>query len=186
MTTKDEYKLGILDVCDSLVTDMIKFLKEEGRYKYRMIGYVKEITKFFESFYDNQTDEDIENYERILYQLSKSIKIDYSRLRVRKLSPADSVICIILKLLGFMSEEMVGEVRSLFQKFHDNIKNRAKNDKLSRIEDSVSRSLEDLTLGKLKLSDIDLYSVEHPKPKVYEGDGELHEWGKTDGKEIEL
>lgn len=184
MITTDLYYLGIIDICDSLVTDLIKFLKEEGRYKYRMIGYIKKISSFFESYYENQTDEDIKTFGRILYFMHKSIYHDYKRLRNRKVSPADSVICILIKLMSFVPE--CQEIKDLLQMFHDNIKNKAKSDKLLRIDNTLKEAIKDLSLGKLKMSDINLYSLEHPEPKSQEIMGESKEWGGTNGKEIEL
>ena len=174
---------GIIDICDSLVTDLIKFLKDEGRYKYRMIGYMKKISDTFESLYDTQEDEDIEVYERILYLMHKSIHHDYKRLRSRKLSPADSVICILRKLLENVPE--FSEVKEIIQGFYDNIKNRAKLDKLTKIGVSLEE-VEGGSIGKLRLPDINLYSIEHPSPRSQELIGESQEWGKTDGREIEL
>lgn len=186
MTTLTKYQNGVIDICDSLVTDLLKFLKDEGRYKYRMIRYMKEITDSFENIYDNQTDEDIDTYERILYLMRKSIEIDYHRLRIRKLSPADSVICIITKLLSFLPEEILPNVRGLFQGFYENIKNKAKLDKLVRTETTLKEAIKNEELGKRKASDIGLYQIEHPEPKTHEITGESQTWGRTSGKEIEL
>lgn len=184
MITIEQYQCGIIDICDSLVTDLLKFLKDEGRYKFRMIGYMKKITDYFESFYDIQTDEEIETYERILYLIHKSINHDYRRLRVRKLSPADSVICIINKLLEYIPG--AEEPKSIFQMFFDNIKNKGKLDKLTKTDTFLKEAMEEGKIGKLRLSDINLYSLEHPTPRTQEIIGESNEWGNVSGKEIEL
>ena len=184
MITLKQYQHGILDICDSLVTDLLKFLKDEGRYKYRMIGYMKKVTDSFEYFYDSQTDEDIEIYERILYLMHKSIYHDYHRLRARKLSPADSVICLINKLLEDVPDFQ--EIKEMFQGFYDNIKNRGKLDKLTKTETTLKEAIKEGSIGKLRLSDIGLYYLEHPEPKTQELIGESLGWGGTNGTEIEL
>lgn len=188
--TQEQYLDGVFDICDSLVTDLLKFLKDEGRYKYRMIGYMRSITDSFEKNYDTQTDEDIEVYERILYLLHKSIYIDYRRLRLRRLSPADSVICLILKLISISEEYQEKQnfpgLKEIFQGFHENIKNRGKLDKLVKTETTLRQAIEEKSLGKLRMSDLNLYLLEHPQPKSQKIIGEQHEWGETEGKEIEL
>lgn len=184
MITIEKYQYGLIDICDSLVTDLLMFLKDEGRYKYRMIGNMKKVTDFFESFYDNQSDEDIEIYERILYLMHKSIYHDYKRLRNRKLSPADSVICIIRKLLEYIPE--YSEIKDIFGGFYDNIRNRGKLDKLDKIDISIKDAIKEEKLGKLRLQDINLYLLEHPSPKTQEIIEESQKWGVTNGEEIKL
>ena len=184
MTTLELYQRGILDICDSLVTDLIKFLKDEGRYKYRMISYMKKITNFFESLYDSQTDEDIETYERILYLMHKNINHDYRRLRIKKLSPADSVICIINKLFGYIPN--AEEPKEIIKMFFDNIKNKGKLDKLLKTETSLEEAMSEGKIGKLRLQDIGLYYLEHPLPRSQEIKGESQEWEEVSGKEIEF
>lgn len=172
------------------MTDLLKFLKDEGRYKYRMVSYMKTITNAFESLYDSQTDEDIEIYERIIYRMHKSLYEDYRRLRSKKLTPADSVICLALKLLTITEEyiktEGLSEATDILRGFHNNIKNKGKYDKLMKTESTLKESLGTLELGKLRLPDIDLYSVEHPVPRTQEILGESDTWGESKGTEVKL
>lgn len=168
--------MRIMYVCNSLIPDLLKFLKDEGRYKYRMIEYTEKITKFFESLPVCEED------ERYLYLLSKALKKDYLRLRSRKLSPADSVICIIYRLLSEVTDEAPEEITRIFQMFHENIKNRAKLDKFQKTSELLGSN----ETGKLRLQSLDLYSVEHPVPRSQELCGESKEWEEVDGREIEL
>ena len=90
-----QYQEGIFDICDFLVVELTQFLKDEGRYKYRMIEYIKSIKDQFSKTYKSQTEEDINIYGRVLYVINRSIIKDYQRLRQKRLTPADSLICII-------------------------------------------------------------------------------------------
>lgn len=180
-----DIKSGIIDICDSLVTDLIKFLKDEGRYKFRMIGYISKISRSFESLYNDQTDEEIEEYERFIYLMSKSIYHDYKRLRSRKLSPADSVICIISKLLEYVND-CSPVIKETFKMFYDNIKNRAKQDKLMKIENTLLQAIQNGETGKLRLSDINLYSIEHPAPRIQEITESTEKWSESNEEEIKL
>ena len=69
-----QYQEGIFDICEFLVIDLIQFLKEEGRYKFRMIDYMKSVTNSFLKAHKLQTEEDINIYGRVLYVLNRSIE----------------------------------------------------------------------------------------------------------------
>ena len=190
-----QYQEGIFDICEFLVIDLIQFLKEEGRYKFRMIDYMKSVTNSFLKAHKLQTEEDINIYGRVLYVLNRSIEKEYKRLRIKRLSPADSLICIILKLIN-TSETLEGgenrfngeqqKIKEIFQRFHDNIRNKAKNDHLWKIENTIRESVEISKWGTLSLDELDIYGIEHPaENKTQELIGEKDTWTeKTGGKEV--
>ena len=192
-----QYQEGIFDICESLVIDLIDFLKEEGRYKFRMIDNMNLIMNIFRGYHEIQTEEDVNIYGRVLYVLNRSLMKEYQRLRVKRLTPADSLICIILKLLNLSESLENGEnrfkegqdkIKELIQKFYDNIRNRAKNDHLWKIENSVRDAVEQKKWGTLCLEDFGFYRVEHPEILSTTQDlvGEKNSWVKDNGKEVNL
>lgn len=190
-----QYQEGIFDICEFLVVDLIQFLKEEGRYKFRMIDYMKSVMDNFLEAHKLQTEEDINIYGRVLYVLNRSIEKEYKRLRIKKLSPADSLICIILKLIN-TSETLEGgenrfnreqqKIKEIFQRFHDNIRNKAKNDHLWKIENTIREAVEISKWGTLSLDELDIRGIEHPaENKTQELIGEKDTWSeKAEGKEV--
>ena len=50
-----QYKEGIFDICDFLVCELISFLKDEGRYKFRMIDYMNTIEEQYDIANKKQT-----------------------------------------------------------------------------------------------------------------------------------
>lgn len=190
-----QYQEGILDICDFLVVELTEFLKDEGRYKYRMLDYIKSIRDEFDKTNKNITEEDINIYGRVLYVLNRSIIRDYQRLRMKRLSPADSVLCIMMKLID-VSESLEGgenrfikeqsKIKEVIQKLYDNIRNKAKYDHLWKIENSIRDSVKINKWGTLSLDEFDLYHVEHPEenPKTQEVIGEKNTWGSSNGKEV--
>lgn len=194
--TVTQYQEGIFDICEFLVVDMIQFLKEEGRYKYRMIDYMKVVMDNFSEAHKLQTEEDTNIYGRVLYVLNRIIIREYKRLRIKRLSPADSLICIILKLINtsesleggnnkFMKEQQ--QMKEIFQKFHDNIRNRAKNDHLWKIETVIKESVETSRWGTLSLEELDIHGLEHPaENKEQELIGEKATWKEELSEEKEV
>lgn len=190
-----QYQEGILDICDFLVVELTEFLKDEGRYKYRMLDYIKSIRDEFNNMNKNVTEEDINIYGRVLYVLNRSITRDYQRLRMKRLSPADSVLCIMLKLIN-VSESLEGgenrftkeqsKIKEVIQKLYNNIRNKAKYDHLRKIENSIRESVVIKKWGTLSLDEYDLYHVEHPEenPKTQDVIGEKNTWGSSNGKEV--
>ena len=190
-----QYQEGIFDICEFLVVDLIQFLKEEGRYKFKMIDYMKSVTNSFLEAHKLQTEEDINIYGRVLYVLNRSIEKEYKRLRIKRLSPADSLICIILKLIN-TSETLEGgenrfngeqqKIKEIFQRFHDNIRNKAKNDHLWKIENTIREAVEISKWGTLSLDELNIYGIEHPaENKTQELIGEKDTWTeKVEGKEV--
>ena len=194
--TVTQYQEGIFDICEFLVVDMIQFLKEEGRYKYRMIDYMKVVMDNFSEAHKLQTEEDTNIYGRVLYVLNRIIIREYKRLRIKRLSPADSLICIILKLINtsesleggnnkFMKEQQ--QMKEIFQKFHDNIRNRAKNDHLWKIETVIKESVETSRWGTLSLEELDIHGLEHPaENKEQKLIGEKATWKEELSEEKEV
>ena len=189
--TTTQYQEGIFDVCEFLVRDMIEFLKEERRYKFKMIEYMNTVQTLFDNAHKSQTEKDINIYGRVLYILRKAIIRDYQRLRMKRLTPADSLICIILKLIK-VSETLEGsqrfsdeqtQIKTIIQKLHENIRNKGKNDNLWKIENAIRDSVAVNKWGTLSLDELDIYHVEHPIEKSPEMTGEKNNWGET-GKEV--
>ena len=189
-----QYQEGIFDICEFLIVELTEFLKEEGRYKYRMLDYIKSIRNEFNKAHEVETEEDINIYGRVLYVINRSIIKDYQRLRIRRLSPADSVLCIILKLIN-VSESLEGEnrfteeqtnVKKIIQKLYDNIRNKSKYDHLWKIENTIRESVEIKKWGTLSLDDFSLRKIEHPEknPRTQDVIGEKNTWGSSSGKEV--
>ena len=173
-----QYQEGLFNISQYLVSSLISFLKDEGRYKFRMIDYIKSIQYDFETASIVITPEDLNIYGRVLYNLKKAIPQDYKRLRTRNLSPADSVICLIKKLYD-VSESLEGENRfkaeqsrigGYIKMFFENMKSRVKLDPLWITEKTILDSVKNQKWGTLCLKELDLYHLEHPeyKPKIQE------------------
>lgn len=178
-----KYKEGIFDVCTYLLSEMKVFLEIENRYYGRVKSYMNNIRDAVKDSEKKTNEEDFDTYGRILYILRPQIYKDFSRLGKKKLSPADRIIVIIHKILSilesidlqdeiFKYEREARIINKVITKMYDNIRNRGKEDSLYYLTDLIIQSISQERFGKKIYDQLDLISIEFPKPKEKTIDGE--------------
>lgn len=164
------YAIGILDVIDFLVVDLTEQLKEENRCFGIVKSYLKSISDAYSKIYPDMTDDDIEVYGKILYLLKPLLRKEYKRLVNKKLSPADSIICIIKKLLNIIEEvpefiyrKELGTVKKVIDRLYDNIRNRSKKDSLFNLANTIRTFMSEGKVGKHCLGKFTIKDIEIKK-----------------------
>ena len=189
---KTQYQEGILYSCKHLLNSFIQFLKDEGRYKFRMISYMNDVTKLFDDMENSITDEEKEIYGRVFYNYHKLIVRDFVRLRKRKLTPADAIICLMRQLLSILKTtsethrfpELQNRLTELFQMFYDNIKNRHKSTTSHKTELFIRDLINTGKWGPICKRRLDLYEIENPSKKIKTLEEEIQPWSIIKGKEV--
>jgi hypothetical protein len=164
------YAIGILDVIDFLVVDLTEQLKEENRCFGIVKSYLKSINDAYSKIYPNITEDDIEVYGKILYLLKPLLRKEYKRLVNKKLSPADSIICIIRKLLNIIEEvpefiykKELGTIKKVIDRLYDNIRNRSKKDSLFNLANTIRTFMSEGKIGKHCLDKFTIKDIEVKK-----------------------
>lgn len=164
------YAIGILDVIDFLVVDLTEQLKEENRCFGIVKSYLKSISDAYGKIYPDVTEDDIEVYGRILYLLKPLLRKEFKRLVNKKLSHADSIICIIRKLLiiieevpEFIYKKELGTIKKVIDRLYDNIRNRSKKDSLFNLANTIRTFMSEGKVGKYCLDKFTVKDVEIKK-----------------------
>lgn len=169
MIYKEKLQEGLLDVCQFLELEMKKFLENEGRFKFRVERFWKTICEQNSEMNKFVSEEDIDEYGRVLFLLRKSIYSEYRYLRSKRMSQADCVITIIHRLLEY-SEEL-GEfkfskeqriIKKVIDSLWENIKHRAKNLGLKTLSKKLAQIIEEDIHGKLSYHEFSLSEIENP------------------------
>ena len=186
-----EWKEGLMDVCGFLRIEMIQFLKDEGRYYGVVKSFLNNLRDSLEHQESKTTPEEIEKYGRVLNLIKSSLCNEFRRLGRRRLSPADRVIVMYKKILELIDEIQVDNFRyhreistmkRVIGKLWGNIRNNGKNDSLFALSELIRSSVSKEASGRFRADVLDLYHIEHPKPKVKTLDGPetlLESNGKT-------
>ena len=189
---KSQYQEGILYSCKHLLNSFIRFLKDEGRYKFRMISYMNEATSLFNEMENSISEEEKEIYGRVFYNYNKLIVRDFEKLRKRRLTPADSIICLMRQLLSILKNpsEMIrftklrDRLTELFQQFYDNIRNRHKSILFHKTELFIRDLINTGKWGPICKRKLDLYEIENPSQKIKTLEEEVQPWSIIKGKEV--
>ena len=164
--TRNDWKEGLIDVCDFLRVEMIQFLSDENRYFGRVKSYMNNIRDALNRVSKDTTEEKAERYGRILGILRSTIYSEFKRLGYRRLSPADRIIVIFRKILEIISDiesdenfkydREVGTLKKVINKLFDNICIRGKYDSLTKLTDLIQSSVLSGEYGKFSCDVLDL------------------------------
>lgn len=187
--TVDEgtYALGLLDIVEFLYIDLQGLMKREDRCFGIVKSYFNSISDAYGKIHEGENDLVlIDKFGKILYLFKPILKREFKRLVERGLSPADSNICIMRKLLGIIEEcqelsckKEAKTIKKIIDKLWDNIRNYAKKDSLYNLANTIKTYILKGTIGKHCLDKFTIETENRPKEKltgendrlVVEGDG---------------
>lgn len=170
--SEDLYIGGLLDVVSYLCSELSDFLIEENRYLGITKSYMHSINSTFGKIYKESTEEEIDIYEKILFLYKPLIIKEFNRLKSKKLSPGDSVIIIIRKILEIISghefkyNKELRTLRKIIKNFFDNIKNKNKKDPLYNLSNIIKTYMNRGVIGKYNLDHISLSNLNVEKEEL--------------------
>lgn len=169
-------KEGILDICQYLRLEMIRFLDEEGRNRGTVKSYMNNLKSIFERMNQEVSEEDCDIYDHVLAALRGQIYSDFKRLLKKRLSMADCIIVIMKRILDttksidtiqdFRFTRELDSVLKVITKLYDNIRNRGKEDSLYLMKSTVEKLIYSGELPERIAQKINLYSIGHPVEKI--------------------
>lgn len=169
----DLYISGLLDVCEFLIMELKRLMANEGRFFGIVKSYFDSFSDAYKIFNEKNTGEQMEVYGRILYLFKPLLRFEFKRLVRRGVSPADSDICLLHKILNILEEvenyEHRKELRTITKivdKLFDNIRNDRKNDPLFIMADTIRTHINKRSLGKFALDEFRLLEEEWIKQPV--------------------
>ena len=115
---------------------------------------------------------------------------EFNRLKSKSLSPGDSTVIIIKKIVEIVSgheykhNRELRTIRKVINKFFDNIKNRAKKDPLYNLSNTIKTYMEKGAIGKYSLDHISLKSENAEKQELIGTGIRINE--ETDNKIAEV
>lgn len=150
-----DYLRGLLHIVYFLFNDLEKLLFLEGRYFGITVIYMGIVRSSYRKIREDDTQEDLSNFGRILYLFKPQIMREYKRLRKRKVSEADCVIAIIKKILDIVIEDKdnqyyknIKNLHKLTTKLFDNIRNHNKNSNMYSLVSSLKSYINSGIIGK--------------------------------------
>ena len=164
-----DYFLGLLPLLGFLLGDLEKYLDKEGRYFGIMVKYVHRSRDLIKNLGLSYDESDI--WKRIIFLYKPIIMKEYKKLLKRRVSKADSIICIIRKFLdiilnfsdGDESYDRLNQMHGIFEKMYSNIKNKGKEYSLSALDSVINGSIEEGLVGLHKLNKFSIFSEENKR-----------------------
>lgn len=144
------YKEALYYICTLLIPNMEYYLEEEGRYYGRVKSYLDSIKLAKSQGEELITDQDKQNYGKILSIIRGQIKKDFSRLGNRRMSCADRIIIIIrwlLKIVDFIPlenykfQKQALTFSRIIEHLFDNIRNHSKKDVFNNMTKLIERAI---------------------------------------------
>lgn len=161
---------GLFDTVGFLYSELKAALEEEHRFFGIVKSYALSIDQAFSKFDTEISDDDIEIYGRILYLCKPSFLNEFRRLRNKRLTPGDSLIVIINKLLevisgveGFAYRKELKTMKKIFTKLFDNIRNKNKKDPMYFLFNTIKELMSKGAVGKYIAEDINFKDINKPK-----------------------
>lgn len=188
--SEELYISGLLDVTSYLCSELTSFLIEEERYVGITKSFMHSINDAFISINKDVEEDDIDIYEKILFLYKPIIVREFNRLKSKSLSPGDSTVIIIKKIIEIVSgheykhNRELRTIRKVINKFFDNIKNRAKKDPLYNLSNTIKTYMEKGAIGKYSLDHISLKSENAEKQELIGTGIRINE--ETDNKIAEV
>lgn len=157
------YAEGLMDIVSYLLVDLRDLMQVEDRFFGIVKQYYATISNAQDNIYPTVTDEKMEIFGRILYLFKPVLRREFKRLNRKGLSPADSVICIIRKMLSIIEEipeyTMTAELKAIqgvIDKLHSNIRYKVKLDALYNLGYIVKTYI---GLGKVGKYSLDCFTI---------------------------
>ena len=188
--SEELYISGLLDVTSYLCSELTSFLIEEERYVGITKSFMHSINDAFISINKDVEEDDIDIYEKILFLYKPIIVREFNRLKSKSLSPGDSTVIIIKKIIEIVSgheykhNRELRTIRKVINNFFDNIKNRAKKDPLYNLSNTIKTYMEKGAIGKYSLDHISLKSENAEKQELIGTGIRINE--ETDNKITEV
>ena len=162
--SETSYITGVVEITEYLFIELIDLLKTEDRCFGIVKSYINSMKGAYEKVCESLSEEDIDISDRILYLYKPLILKEFARLKNRRLSPADSAITLIHRLLDIISnidseyefKSELGTLERVIGKLWDNIRNKSKNDSLYYFSDILRTNMSKGLIGKFTLSHISL------------------------------
>ena len=173
-----EYFQGLVPLIGFLVNDLEKFLYQEGRYFGIMVSYVHRVREILKCLRPELEEADDIIWKRIVFLYKPLILREYKKLLRRRVSKADSVICIVRKILEIVlvyAEEDTfnnfNKIYSIFGKMYSNIKNKGKEYSMPYLSSAVAGSIEEGIVGLHKLDKFSILGEEDKRKAKGEIEG---------------
>ncbi len=162
-----------------LINDLEKFLDKEGRYYGSMVSNIRKIRVSIKSI-ENPEDDLISQEEminRIVYLYKPIIIQEYKKFLKKRVSKADSIICICKRIIDtvgpilysedFTEEEehAVDTIKTIIESFYNNIKNRNKEYSCSTLTDLLSTCIDESLVGSYESERFSILREEEQRKK---------------------
>lgn len=171
----------------SLLNDLEKFLDKEGRYYGIMVTNIRKIRQAIKSLEipEEEFMDHTELENRIIYLYKPIVVQEHKKFLRKRVSKADSIICICKKVLDISSPLMVDVdfsdkditsvelVQSIIDHFYDNIKNKNKEYSCSLLTDILSSCIDESLIGSYESGGFSIVREEERRKKksLLEGSG---------------
>lgn len=171
-TQRLSYLEGLFNIVDSMCRDMRDLMAEEDRCFGIVRSYLSSIRSTFSDTFKDVVDEDLDLFGRIMYVLKPFLQKDLYRLIRKGLSPADSIICLIRKVLIIMDNSCKDDyylkrkikiVLKIINKLYDNIRNKAKEDTIFILSNTIHSCIEEQKIGRAPFKTFSIISENEPK-----------------------
>lgn len=165
------YALCLVDILEFLYQDLKDHLKKEGRYFGVINTYMEKIAVAFNKINKNVSNEEMVCFGKVLFLLKPVFQREYKRLVEKRLSEADTIICIMRKMVQIINEVKdsenrrsdLKEIEEVINNLWNNIRNKSKNDKLFNFADTIKTSMYRGIVGKYNLDSFTISPTEKPK-----------------------
>lgn len=170
--TEFDYLRGLLYIVSFLFNDLEKLLFIEGRYFGITVIYMKIVRNSYRYIKEGYTQEDLDNFGRILYLFKPSIMREYKNLRHKRVSEADCVISIIKKILDIVIQDKdnpyyknIKALHKLITKLYDNIKNNGKFGNMYHLISNIKNYINSGVVGKYPLTHFSIIDESRKREK---------------------
>lgn len=173
-----DYLRGLLHIVYFLFNDLEKMLFIEGRYFGITVVYMRIVRNAYRRINENNTQEDLDNFGRILYLFKPSIMREYRKMRRRHVSEADCVISIIKKILDVLIQDKdnvyyknIKPLHKLITKLYDNIRNNGKLSSMYSLVSNMKSYINSGIVGKYPLLQFSIKDEDRKKERGREIQG---------------
>lgn len=170
--SEEVYIGGLMDITSFLCSELTQFLIEENRFFGISKSYMKSINDALTKIGEDNTEEDIDIYGKILFLYKPLILKEFNKLKSKSISSGDSTIIIIKKIIDIVTgheykhNREVRTIRKIITKFFDNIKHKRKNDPLYNFANTIKTYMDSGTIGKFNLDHITLKPTKIEKEEL--------------------
>lgn len=167
------YLDGLMYIVKVLVGELDTLLIDENRHFGIMISYLGSINQAFGRLFNEETLENEQIYQKIMFLYKPIIIKEYKKLCRRKVSRADSIIVIVHKILELVNEsddypgkKELRTIHKVICKVFDNIRNNSKKSSLYSMVNMIRIYKDCGYIGKSPLRTISIAEEEKGKEKI--------------------